>query len=123
MTEELQDALEVLARTDSSIEGRLELKEGMSVFEGHFPNLPILPGVVQLNLVEQLAARWAGRPLRIGAIPKMKFTVPLRPGDAVLVRVDLKPREEGLAAAFVLEKASDGAALPASRGRVDFFYK
>lgn len=123
MTEELQDALEVLARTESSIEARLVLKEGMSVFEGHFPNLPILPGVVQLNLVEQLAARWAGRPLRIGAIPQMKFTVPLRPGDVVSVKVDLKPKEAGLSAAFALEKTSDGAALPASRGRVDLLYK
>lgn len=123
MSEELQDALEVLARTESSIEARLVLKECMSVFEGHFPNLPILPGVVQLNLVEQLAARWAGRPLRIGAIPQMKFTVPLRPGDVVSVKVDLKPKEAGLSAAFALEKTSDGATLPASRGRVDFLYK
>ena len=123
MTDELQGALEVLARTESSIEARLVLKEGMSVFDGHFPTLPILPGVVQLKLVEQLAARWAGRPLRSGAVPQMKFTVPLRPGDDVLVKLDLKPSDGGLSAAFALEKASGRETLPASRGRVAFLYK
>ena len=74
MADELKGALEVLSRTESSIEARLVLSEGMSVFDGHFPCLAILPGVVQLNLVETLAAEWAGRPLRIASIPQMKFT-------------------------------------------------
>ena len=52
MADELKGALEVLSRTESSIEARLVLSEGMSVFDGHFPCLAILPGVVQLNLVE-----------------------------------------------------------------------
>ena len=95
MADELKGALEVLSRTESSIEARLVLSEGMSVFDGHFPCLAILPGVVQLNLVETLAAEWAGRPLRIASIPQMKFTVPLRPGDALLVKLAFKPAEDG----------------------------
>ena len=104
MADELKGALEVLSRTESSIEARLVLSEGMSVFDGHFPCLAILPGVVQLNLVETLAAEWAGRPLRIASIPQMKFTVPLRPGDALLVKLAFKPVEDGLGASFSLEK-------------------
>lgn len=46
MADELKGALEVLSRTEFSIEARLVLSEGMSVFDGHFPCLAILPGVV-----------------------------------------------------------------------------
>lgn len=120
MADELKGALEVLSRTESSIEARLVLSEGMSVFDGH---LAILPGVVQLNLVETLAAEWAGRPLRIASIPQMKFTVPLRPGDALLVKLAFKPAEDGLGASFSLEKEKDGEAVPASRGRIAFIFR
>ena len=123
MADELKGALEVLSRTESSIEARLVLSEGMSVFDGHFPCLAILPGVVQLNLVETLAAEWAGRPLRIASIPQMKFTVPLRPGDALLVKLAFKPAEDGLGASFSLEKEKDGEAVPASRGRIAFIFR
>ena len=123
MADELKGALEVLSRTEFSIEARLVLSEGMSVFDGHFPCLAILPGVVQLNLVETLAAEWAGRPLRIASIPQMKFTVPLRPGDALLVKLAFKPAEDGLGASFSLEKEKDGEAVPASRGRIAFIFR
>ena len=109
MADELKGALEVLSRTESSIEARLVLSEGMSVFDGHFPCLAILPGVVQLNLVETLAAEWAGRPLR--------------PGDALLVKLAFKPAEDGLGASFSLEKEKDGEAVPASRGRIAFIFR
>lgn len=123
MADELKGALEVLSRTESSIEARLVLSEGMSVFDGHFPCLAILLGVVQLNLVETLAAEWAGRPLRIASIPQMKFTVPLRPGDALLVKLAFRPAEDGLGASFSLEKEKDGEAVPASRGRIAFIFR
>ncbi|MFR4148175.1 MAG: hypothetical protein ACLT0O_03920 [Sutterella wadsworthensis] len=112
MADELKGALEVLSRTESSIEARLVLSEGMSVFDGHFPCLAILPGVVQLNLVETLAAEWAGRPLRIASIPQMKFTVPLRPGDALLVKLAFKPAEDGLGASFSLERRRTARPCP-----------
>lgn len=70
MADELKGALEVLSRTEFSIEARLVLSEGMSVFDGHFPCLAILPGVVQLNLVETLAAEWAGRPCASPPFPR-----------------------------------------------------
>ena len=64
-----------------------------------------------------------GRPLRIASIPQMKFTVPLRPGDALLVKLAFKPAEDGLGASFSLEKEKDGEAVPASRGRIAFIFR
>lgn len=53
----------------------------------------------------------------------MKFTVPLRPGDALLVKLAFKPAEDGLGASFSLEKEKDGEAVPASRGRIAFIFR
>lgn len=123
MADELKGALEVLSQTEFSIEARLVLSEGMSVFDGHFPYLAILPGVVQLNLVETLASEWAGRLLRIASIPQMKFTVPLRPGDELLVKLSFKSAEDGLGASFSFEKETDGEVVSASRGRIAFVFR
>ena len=62
MADELKGALEVLSRTEFSIEARLVLSEGMSVFDGHFPYLAILPGVVRSTSSRRWPANGPGGP-------------------------------------------------------------
>lgn len=52
---------------------------------GHFPGNPIVPGVVILDeVVNALLQVEHARSLR--GIPSVKFTAPLRPGQAFLIR-------------------------------------
>ena len=53
----------------------------------------------------------------------MKFTVPLRPGDALLVKLSFKSAEDGLGASFSFEKEKDGEVVSASRGRIAFVFR
>jgi len=59
-------------------------------FDGHFPGRPVLPAVVLLGLVIDVAERGFGRPLAIAGLPRAKFLAPLLPGDnaAVSLRLD-----------------------------------
>ena len=53
-------------------------------FQGHFPNLPVLPGVVQLKWAIALAERLSnnvGKPLR--AIKRLKFTNIIQPETTI----------------------------------------
>jgi len=43
------------------------IPDGHPIYEGHFPRVAILPGAVELLLVELVATRAIGRPLRAGA--------------------------------------------------------
>ncbi len=55
-------------------------------FAGHFPDFPIVPGIVQILTAQALVETWQGGPLRLQAVEKAKFLVPLRPGQEIQVR-------------------------------------
>jgi 3-hydroxyacyl-[acyl-carrier-protein] dehydratase len=62
-----------------------------SVFSGHFPNRPLLPGVFQLEMA-RMAAEWIlKRPLAVREIVKAKFQRPILPDEPV--RLELKLSE------------------------------
>lgn len=65
----------------------ITLPQGAAVFEGHFPDLPILPGVVQFDIAMHACADW--HPLTsFRRIDKLKFKEPVIPGDCVTLTLD-----------------------------------
>lgn len=54
---------------------------------GHFPGHPIVPGVVLLNeVIETLRQGSSG--LSVTGFPMVKFSSPLKPGEAVTIYVE-----------------------------------
>lgn len=54
---------------------------------GHFPGLPVVPGVVILDEVRRLCvSRWPDRAL--SALPEAKFVQPLLPNQEFVIQVD-----------------------------------
>jgi 3-hydroxymyristoyl/3-hydroxydecanoyl-(acyl carrier protein) dehydratase len=68
----------------------------LSCFPGHFPDYPIVPGVLQLDWVMKLAAGFAGKPLRVARVEGLKFRKPLRPGYEFTLRLEIDARLEKL---------------------------
>lgn len=87
----------------------LELEEGATTcrglknvsmnepyFQGHYPDIPIMPGVLILESMAQVGAvlllsqpKLAGRIPLIGAIENAKFRRMVRPGDTIIHDVEL----------------------------------
>ena len=59
--------------------------------DGHFPGFPVVPAVVQVQWVMELARELAGRPLVLERIEALKFRRLLRPGQVLRLRVALVP--------------------------------
>jgi 3-hydroxymyristoyl/3-hydroxydecanoyl-(acyl carrier protein) dehydratase len=62
-----------------------------SVFAGHFPNRPLLPGVFQLEMARVAAESVLDCPLAVREISKAKFQRPILPDETV--RLELKLSE------------------------------
>ena len=52
---------------------RIELNPEHAIFKGHFPDLPILPGVCQLQMMEELMTHILGKNIRIKSAAQIKF--------------------------------------------------
>jgi len=62
-----------------------------SVFAGHFPEHPILPGVFQMELARVAAELTLGTSMAVREITKAKFRRPILPEEAI--RLELKLSE------------------------------
>ena len=68
---------------------RVRLNPGSAVFRGHFPGNPITPGVCQVGIVGEVAAKICGWRLSLSEVKVLKFVEILRPDeDEVEVRFD-----------------------------------
>jgi len=65
-------------------------------FQGHFPGHPVMPGVLQLEAMAQVASivllRMAGTAGQIGyfmSADEVKFRKPVMPGDTLFIHVEM----------------------------------
>ncbi len=63
-------------------------------FRGHFPSVPVLPGVVQVGLAVRLAETMGGRPRTLKSVKKMKFMHVVEPGVRIAFRLTRKSEDE-----------------------------
>jgi 3-hydroxyacyl-[acyl-carrier-protein] dehydratase len=87
-----QDLLNSLEKFDQDKTGRIKARfcfdPGLALFKGHFPGAPMLPGVVQIEMVRLMLERAENRPLQIIHIKKNKFLKPIVPGDHIKVEIE-----------------------------------
>jgi 3-hydroxymyristoyl/3-hydroxydecanoyl-(acyl carrier protein) dehydratase len=54
---------------------------------GHFPGHPIVPGVVLLDEVLESLRLMVKEPVMVTALPSVKFSSPLKPGETLTIRL------------------------------------
>jgi 3-hydroxyacyl-[acyl-carrier-protein] dehydratase len=103
---------EVVELTDDRIKARLFLDPALDVFSGHYPDFPVLPGVLQCEAAFQAGAVLIAKTqtLEEGMVPVVtrqnntKFRRLVRPGDTLDIEVQLTERLQN--AFFLTAKVS-----------------
>lgn len=64
-------------------------------FRGHFPNAPVMPGVLVMEALCQLVWVWSGASsVRMTGIRKLRFRRPTLPGDRLRLEIEQLERDE-----------------------------
>ncbi|MFJ4154335.1 AMP-binding protein [Pseudomonas sp. NPDC089752] len=91
---------------------RLTVPLDLACFPGHFPQTPVLPGVVQIDWAIALAGELLDRERRFGGMEVLKFQQLVRPGDELALTLRLDIERGKLYFAFTC------AGRPCSSGRI-----
>lgn len=70
--------------TAGTAEAEFRFDPDLSVFKGHFPDLPIVPGVFLIEASRLLAEHITETPLCIEEVRAARFTGEVHPGDRVM---------------------------------------
>ena len=78
------------------VKGYKNLTFNEPFFQGHFPNKPIMPGVLQLEAMAQMGAgiimttdNYKGKLVVYAGIDKARFKAMVKPGDRLDINVEL----------------------------------
>lgn len=93
----------VIHADEKSIHAESEVKADAPFFKGHFPNLPILPGVMLIETVAQAGALIVslskgledGSFIAFSGVEQAKFRRPVYPGETLTIKARIEKHRRG----------------------------
>lgn len=79
--------------TPENIVSEIKINTDHAVFEGHFPNAPVTPGVVQLQIVKEILEAHLKRKLAMKTMRTCKFLEILNPRENANLRIHIKYKQ------------------------------
>jgi len=85
-----------LDHAPGQITSTLQIDAAHPVFEGHFPGSPVLPGVVQLEMVKAVLSKALGRTFALTEMSTCKFLEVLNPAETRELTIHLRYKGDEL---------------------------
>ncbi|GEM_PF-46145 len=76
-------------QTAAGYDIEVELREDHSIYEGHFPGQPVVPGVCTLTIIREQLSRLLGKPLMFATIKEVKYIGMIVPEAGLRVNFSL----------------------------------
>ncbi len=76
------------------VSASISINSAHPVFKGHFPNHPVTPGVCMMQIIKELAEKWAECSLVLKKARNVKFMAIINPDNHPNIRVELDVEEE-----------------------------
>jgi 3-hydroxyacyl-[acyl-carrier-protein] dehydratase len=74
---------------ENKVNAVIELNASHKIFEGHFPQQPIVPGVCQMQILKEFLEEATGKKLQAGHGDNIKFTGMIIPQQNPLVNIEI----------------------------------
>ena len=82
-----------LTKGENAVDATIKLNASHAIFEGHFPNNPVTPGVVEMEIVKEILSLGLGKPLKMKTMSSCKFLAVLNPINVENVHVKISITE------------------------------
>ena len=89
--------------TDLQAEGdklktTIKFNAGHSIFKGHFPGQPVLPGVCMMQMVKEMTEVYIGKKIRLLKARELKFLSFINPAEQASIQMELsiKTTDDGI---------------------------
>ncbi len=76
--------------TDTGYAYTVELNPSHPVYEGHFPGMPVVPGVCTMDIVKKCVSGSLARKLRFGSVRECKFLAAIIPAQHKRLEINLR---------------------------------
>ncbi len=86
---QIKNLIKDLNKQDNVITASVVFPPEFTVFEGHFPDKPILPGICMVQLVKVIVELSGKNKFEISEIKLAKFYAPVNPNDKLSVECNL----------------------------------
>jgi 3-hydroxyacyl-[acyl-carrier-protein] dehydratase len=80
--------------TPGQITSTLKIDAAHAVFEGHFPGSPVLPGVVQLEMVKAILSKALGKTFALKEMSTCKFLEVLNPAETPELTIHVQYKDD-----------------------------
>ena len=89
---DVSEALEQVCWVEDGVRLRASFRfdPALSVFAGHFPARPLLPGIMEIEMLREALERATGCRYDLLRVIKAKFLAAIRPGDRVVVEAEVR---------------------------------
>jgi 3-hydroxyacyl-[acyl-carrier-protein] dehydratase len=75
--------------SETEIWAELYINAGHPIFEGHFPNQPVVPGVCQLQMIKEVVEQVTGKTTNLREAADLKFLAVIDPQRNNLVNASI----------------------------------
>ena len=85
-----------LSKSDELVQASLQLNAEHAILKGHFPEMPVVPGVCMVQMLKEVTERAVERKLILKKAPVIKFLSIMQPAEhpEVKLEISIKKTEE-----------------------------
>lgn len=80
----------MLTLSDDKLNAEIVLNPEHEIYKGHFPEMPITPGVCQIQMVKEILSKELKRDFKIDSAKDIKFLNMINPNETNVLNLDLK---------------------------------